>query len=122
MIDWLYFEHPATGGTFEAADEDGVRERYEALGWKLTDKPEDKPVVPSRLNQPGMEQEWVTMWHPKAKAHHDFPNNTEAIAGALESGWELPKPPKPPVPDQEPDSKPKAKAPAQPTTEEKVTK
>lgn len=120
MTDWLYFENKVTGGTFEAPDEDGVHERYEALGWVLTDKPEDKPVVPSSLNQPGPEQEWVTMHHPKAKADHDFPNNTEAIAGAIESGWELPKPPKPPAPDQESDSKPKATAPAKPT-EEKVT-
>jgi hypothetical protein len=51
----------------------------------------------------------VELVHPEAKARHDFPNNPEAIAGAIEAGWQLPKPPKEePVP--EPSKKPAKKA------------
>jgi hypothetical protein len=116
-MDWLYFTHPATGGAFEAQDEDGVRERYEALGWRLTDKPEDVPFVPVKLDKPASEQEWVTLYHPEIRATHVYPNNPEALAGAAEAGWVIPPEPEPEVSDSPADEKSdskstKAKAPA----------
>jgi hypothetical protein len=126
-MNWLYFTNPETGGTFEAPDEEGVRERYEALGWVQGEKPDEGPLVPSRLNQPGTEQEWVTLYHPAVNATHEFPANTESIAGAMKSGWTYPPgPPAPPAeeaptpPAPEPESKSKAKASAKAVDTEEV--
>jgi hypothetical protein len=111
LMNWIYFKNKETGGTFEAPDEDGVRARYEALGWVEVDRPEAKPFVPAPGNvEPGTDTEWVTLYHPEVKATHDFPNNAEAIAGAQESGWTaVPKKDTKPVQDDPPaeDTQPK---------------
>lgn len=122
MPKWIYFEHKETGGTFEAPDEDGVRARYEALGWTEVDRPEDKPFVPAGGNEPaGQDTTWVTLYHPKANATHEFPNNADALSGAMESGWQYPKKA---TPDKEPENTPepvkpakKVSAPAKTTSE-----
>jgi hypothetical protein len=131
-MDFILFKHKETGGEFQAPDEEGVREFYEARGWEEVEPPEPMPFVPEKVNiDPStVPDEWITLYHPETTALHDFPNNLEAIAGAQESGWELPPkvtPDESPAPSEDtespapkPDSKPKAKAPAKAAeTEEK---
>lgn len=127
-MDFILFSHKETGGEFQAPDEPGVREYYEARGWEEIDPPAPVPFVPEKVNVDPNEvpAEWVTLEHSETHARHDFPNNPEAIAGAEESGWErIPEPKEePPAGDPEPpadvpDSKPpKAKAPAKAVTPE----
>lgn len=89
-MKWLYFTHPATEGTTEVPDEDGVQEWHEARGWVLGEKPEELIFVPAPGNaEDTTASEWITLYHPETTAVHDFPNNPEAIAGAQESGWIL---------------------------------
>jgi hypothetical protein len=119
-MNWIYFTNPETGGTFECPDTEGVRARYEALGWVETERPVETPFVPSPINEDvSADTQWVTLWHPEVKASHEFPNNADAIAGALESGWRYPGAPEPaPAVDESEDTghavsrKPAKKAPA----------
>jgi hypothetical protein len=98
-MDWIYFTNPATGGVFEAPATEGVRERYEALGWVETERPAETPFVPSPINvDASADTGWVTLWHPGVKASHAFPSNADAIAGAMESGWVYPPVPVKPAP------------------------
>lgn len=93
-MGWNYFVHKDTGGTTEVPDDPDVTAWHEARGWKLTEKPEAEPFVPSPgTDGPIQETEWVTLFHPIVKASHEFPNNPEAIAGALEAGWQYPESP-----------------------------
>jgi hypothetical protein len=93
-MEWLYFVHKDTGGTTEVPDEPGVKEWHEARGWKLTEKPDEVPFIPTPgTDGPKRDTEWVTLFHPIVNASHEFPNNREAIAGALEAGWQYPESP-----------------------------
>jgi hypothetical protein len=94
-VDWLYLEHKETGGITRVADEPGVLEWHEARGWAKADEPEPVPFVPPKGDAPPGDDEWVELVHSVTGHHHDFPNNPEALQGAYEAGWELPKPPKP---------------------------
>ena len=110
----IYMENEAIGsGAIEFSDEPGVVEWYRARGWKLVDRPEPAPFIP----KPGMEPTddgWVTLKHAETGATHDFPNNPDALAGAVDVGWEPITPE--PSDDQEnetpedPPAKPKKKA------------
>jgi hypothetical protein len=88
-MNWLHMTNTETRGTSTFPDEPGVKEWYEAHGWKVTDPPKDGPTG----NPPDVDPEvkWVTMYNPKTQVSHGFPNNPEAIAGAKESGWQVPK-------------------------------
>jgi hypothetical protein len=88
-MDWLYLKHKETGGTTEVPDEPGVKEWYEARGWSLVKRPEAVPFVPKPGNDPVAPSEWRTLYHPLANAVHDFPNNPEALQGAIEAGWQF---------------------------------
>lgn len=93
-MEWLYFKHKDTGGITEVPDEPGVKEWHEARGWILSEKPDEKPFVPKPgTDDPEKNTEWVTLYHPAVNARHEFPNNREAIAGAMEAGWIYPESP-----------------------------
>jgi hypothetical protein len=116
-MDWLYFKNPETKGTTTVPDEPGVREWHEAHGWKLTDAPEERPFVPSADGGQMVQlSEWVTLYHPAVNALHEYPNNPEAIAGALQAGWVYPPEPEPPAQESAPKTK-KATASATATDE-----
>jgi hypothetical protein len=105
---WVYLRHNETGGHTSVPDAPGVLENWQARGWVKADEPEAGPFVPPKGDLPAA-AEWVELVHPGLKARHEFPNNPEAIAGAVEAGWELPTPPKP-EPEPEPPKKPSKKA------------
>lgn len=118
-----YMTNTETGGTTWVPLEDGVVEWHEAHGWEKTPPPPEVPFVPSVPDVPETEATWVTMFHPAIKASHDFPNNPDALQGALDAGWTFPEanpqpeealpvnePPQPPAGDE------KASAPAKATT------
>ena len=89
-MDFIDLKLESTGGTTSVPDEPGVLERYEALGWvRYTPEPE-KPFHPAHPNVPE-NTDWVEMYHPSLKTRHSFPNNPEAISGATETGWLVPK-------------------------------
>jgi hypothetical protein len=102
-MNWLHFENKATGGTTDVPDEPGVKEWHEARGWTLGEKPEEPIFVPQPGNADPEPSTWVQLYHPGVGATHDFPNNPEAIAGAMESGWVFPVDPQI---DGEPDETP----------------
>lgn len=90
-MKWLYLKHDETGGVTEIPDTRDVREWHEARGWKVIERPEELPFVPEKRDMPpGVDNDWVTLFHPDVSTTHNFPNNPEAIAGAMESGWEFP--------------------------------
>jgi hypothetical protein len=106
-VGWVYLRHKETGGHSSFPDAPGVLEFWGARGWEKVDEPEDTPFVPARVDTPG-DDGWVELTHSVTKARHLFPSNPEALAGAVEVGWELPKPPKT-APEPAP-SKPTKKA------------
>lgn len=90
-MNWLYLTNAETGGSQKVPDEPGVRAHYEARGWELTVEPTEDRFIPAPGNEnPDDNTEWVTLYHPAVNAYHDFPNNTAALAGAKEAGWEYP--------------------------------
>lgn len=102
-MDFIYMVNKETKAEHRFPDQEGVVAYFEARGWKVTDPPEDKPFVSQTLDiEP--EDKWVTLVHKKTHATHEFPNHPEAIEGAYESGWELPK-----VADEEKSKKAPAK-------------
>lgn len=112
-MNWVYMENKATAGSIYVPDEPGVVEWHDAHGWDVAEPPAETPFVPPVNGPVSADAEWVTLTHPKLDgAAHDFPNNPDAIGGALDSGWEFPKPPA-----AKPESKPKPKASASATTE-----
>ena len=94
-MGWIYLEHKGTGGATRVSDEPGVLEWHEAHGWKQVDEPEPVPFVPPKGDAPPGDSEWVELEHPATGGRHEFPNNPEALEGAYEAGWQLPKPPEP---------------------------
>lgn len=110
---WIYLKHKETGGENRFPDSPGVADFYTARGWEVVDPPKGGPFVAEPSDLPPSGDEWVKLYHPEANATHDFPNNPGAIVGALETGWELPKPPEPepePEPAEESTKKPAKKA------------
>jgi hypothetical protein len=106
-MDWIYFKNSETGGTTTVPDEPGVREWHEAHGWVITDAPVERPFVPSADGGQLVQlSEWVTLYHPAVDAIHDYPNNPDAIAGAMQAGWVYP-----PGPETEPETEPEPEAP-----------
>lgn len=89
-MEFIYMVQGETKSGHYFPDQPNVITAQEARGWKKVDPPEEKPFVPERGDIP-VEQTWVTLYHPKAKAHHDFPNNVDALKGAHEAGWEFPE-------------------------------
>lgn len=116
-VDWVYFEHKDTGGHMSAPDEPGVVEFYTARGWKQVDEPVAAPFVPAKGDAPPDDSGWVQLVHSETGAEHTFPSNPEALEGAIEAGWQFPKPPPGPEPEPAP-SKPKQKASTPPATDE----
>jgi hypothetical protein len=107
-MNWIYFKNSETGGTTTVPDEPGVRDWHEAHGWAETDAPVERPFVPSADGGQMVQlSEWVTLYHPAVDATHEYPNNPEAIAGAMEAGWVYPK--DDPEPEPEPKEVPKSK-------------
>jgi hypothetical protein len=94
-MGWIYVKHEETGGATYIPDEDGVLEWYEGRGWKQVDEPEVVPFIPPKGDAPPGDDEWVKLTHPATGGEHDFPNNPEALEGAYEMGWQLPKAEKP---------------------------
>lgn len=94
-MKWLDLKHKTTGGSTRVPDEPGVREWHEARGWEVVDPPAEKPFVPApNGGQEASPASWVTMNHPGlAGVSHDFPDNPEALSGALEAGWRFPPDP-----------------------------
>jgi hypothetical protein len=105
---WVYLVHKDTGGHTSVPDGPGVLENWQARGWVKADEPKAEPFIPPKGDLPAG-AEWVELVHPGLKARHEFPNHPEAIAGAVEAGWELPAPPEP-EPEPEPAKKPKKAA------------
>lgn len=118
-MDWIYFEHKETGGHMSAPAEPGVVEFWEARGWVKADEPEQAPFIPAKEDLPPGDDGWVELVHSVTKATHIFPSNPEAIAGAIETGWQVPKPPEP-EPEPEAPSKP-AKAKTSTSTADPTT-
>ncbi len=119
-MEFIYFKHKETDGVFEAPDEPGVRERYEALGWEEQERPKPGPFVPAPGNDApdAADGEWVVLQHKETHATHDFPNNEDALQGAFDAGWSYPPKPKAKPPVEESKPEPKAKASAKAVAEE----
>jgi hypothetical protein len=116
-MDWVYLAHKETGGRMQAPDEPGVVEWYAARGWAKTDAPADAVFVPKVAT--ANTDEWVTLEHPGIGATHEFPNNPEALAGAMEAGWSYIEADVPPEPEPAPAPKSsKAKADVPPATDD----
>lgn len=89
----FFWMHNATiGADRQFPDEEGVREYWEARGWVVTDPPHNEVSVPTPVNNPPGDTTFIRMYHPGADAWHDFPNNADAISGALSVGWVYEKP------------------------------
>jgi hypothetical protein len=86
--DSIYMTNEWTNGAHWFPNEPGVQEHQEARGWVVAKPPEDKPFVPNGLSVP-VTTEFIEMYHPGVHARHQYPANTEAIAGAMEAGWVL---------------------------------
>lgn len=95
MTDFVWIKNAETGGTTKIPDEPGVLDWYAGRGWKPYDPPAEKPFVPAHSPAGEPVPEFVTLHHAGIQASHEFPNNAEALAGAAESGWRVPAPPKP---------------------------
>lgn len=90
MADWLHIENDATGGTADVPDDDGIRESYEARGWRVVDAPADPAAAPAADGEiPGYASDagWVDLGHPDTSAVHRFPADPAALAGAHDAGW-----------------------------------
>lgn len=113
MSEWLYVTNRETGGSARLPDQPGVRERYEALGWIVGDPVdvENQTWVPPKLIETNEEDGWVTLYHPKTGASHEFPVHPDAIQGAYDAGWQASVPKV-----SEPDPVPAAKAPDKTST------
>jgi len=124
---FFFMENKELGAKAEFPDEDGVEEYWTARGWVRVDTPIEEPFVPRPENTPPGDTTFVTMWHPEARATHDFPNNPEAISGAQEAGWTLdlpkdgPEDPEPTKEPQTPAQSRKSKPKTEPTGSEKGT-
>lgn len=93
-MTFIDVRHKDTGGETSISDEPGVLEWYESRGWEqFTPEPEPPfvPAVSESADTPG----FVTLRNETLQVSHDFPNNAEALAGAADAGWTVPKPPKP---------------------------
>lgn len=98
-------------------DEDGVVEWHEARGWAKAEPPEEVPFVPSVPEVPDTEATWITLRHPKlGNRTHDFPNNPDALQGALDAGWELI-----PAVEPEPEPEPPMDTPPEPPAAEQAS-
>lgn len=103
MVDWLYVNHPETGGDARIPDAPGVRERYEALGWRVAADPDadGQVFVPPKVVEQNTEDGWVTLYHSATSAAHRFPSHPDAVQGAYDAGWQA-SPPKHSDPDPAP--------------------
>lgn len=87
-MGFVYMTHPGIeGASQEVNDDPGAIARQEGAGWVITDRPVPGVFVPAKGDQPAADGAFVTLWHPKLKTTHQFPNNPEAIQGAGEVGW-----------------------------------
>lgn len=103
-MEWLWFKHSATGGVTKVADQPGIREYYIRRGWGEVPDPDLTPGEPIVVPQPVEElPQWVTLYHPKVEAYHDFPNNPGALEGARAAGWVDAPEPGEPTPGDAPD-------------------
>jgi hypothetical protein len=118
--EFVYMTHPGIDdATQEVPDEPGVVERQKGLGWVVADRPAPKPFTPVPGDAPA-DDGWVDLTHKVTGARHTFPSNAEALEGAIEAGWQIPKPPKP-APKSAPESAPSkstTKASTPPATDE----
>lgn len=91
MTNFVYMTYPETKGAQYVPDDPAAITFQEARGWKVSTPPEEKPFVPENISLPEYD-DFITMYHPGVDAHHEFPANTEAIVGAIDSGWQLMSP------------------------------
>lgn len=119
MTNFVYMTYPETKGAQYVPDDPAAIVFQEARGWKVSTPPEEKPFVPENISLPEYD-DFITMYHPGVDAHHEFPANTEAIAGAMDSGWQLMNPSDlDPITAPEPEPKTKRSVKSQTAKEEK---
>lgn len=83
---YMYVLNPHVDVVYEARIEDGAVERFIALGWDQVDKPEEGSFIPNSLENLTI----VRLWYMAMNVSHDYPNQAEVLAGALEAGWIYP--------------------------------
>lgn len=89
MTEWIDLRHPETEGTTRAPDDPGVIAWHEARGWERYDPEPASPAVPAgpQIDPAEVGAEWVELVHPETEARHQFPNNRDALQGAVDAGW-----------------------------------
>jgi hypothetical protein len=87
-MTFVYMVHKDTKGTTYVPDVEDVIKSHEARGWKVADEPAQEVFVP-RTVEPDADG-WVALVHPKTGGMQRIPDSEDALAGALEAGWELP--------------------------------